>query len=103
MISFSNILIGLAVFGLFFYMMKNGGGCCGGHNHNNHGGTKDANTRKDPVCGMDVSNDKDYSQKHDGKEYSFCSAHCLEQFRNNPDEYLGKEGTKEEHGGGCCH
>jgi Cu+-exporting ATPase len=50
--------------------------------------TVDART-KDPVCGMDVNpSTARYKSEHAAKAYYFCSAHCLEKFRANPDSYL---------------
>ena len=44
---------------------------------------------KDPICGMDVNpSTARYKSDHAGKAYYFCSAHCLEKFRANPDSYL---------------
>jgi Cu+-exporting ATPase len=43
---------------------------------------------KDPVCGMDVSaKSTKYKCNHQGKTYYFCSAHCLEKFRDQPERY----------------
>ena len=43
---------------------------------------------KDPVCGMDVSaKSTKYKFNHQGKTYYFCSAHCLEKFRDQPQRY----------------
>ncbi|TWJ19755.1 heavy metal translocating P-type ATPase [Geobacter argillaceus] len=45
---------------------------------------------KDPICGMEVDrNTASYRQEHDGELYFFCSEHCLEKFRTDPDRYLG--------------
>jgi len=44
----------------------------------------------DPVCGMTVNPDKArLSHQHDGQTFYFCSAVCLNQFRNEPAKYLG--------------
>jgi Cu+-exporting ATPase len=44
---------------------------------------------KDPVCNMDVNPESSpYSHEHDGENYYFCSEHCLNKFRDNPDKYL---------------
>lgn len=43
---------------------------------------------KDPVCGMEVDPaTTKYELDHLGKSYCFCSAHCLEKFRADPDKY----------------
>ncbi len=44
---------------------------------------------KDPVCSMDVSADSELRHRHEGKEYLFCSAHCLTKFKAAPQDYLG--------------
>jgi Cu+-exporting ATPase len=45
----------------------------------------------DPVCGMTVNPDKArLSHQHDGQIFYFCSAVCLNQFRNEPAKYLGR-------------
>ena len=44
---------------------------------------------KDPVCGMEVAREgAKYKFDHAGRTYYFCSAHCLEKFRQNPAQYL---------------
>jgi P-type Cu+ transporter len=48
---------------------------------------------KDPVCGMAVDPSRAAgSHEHGGRTYHFCSRHCLEKFRTDPDEYLGRDG-----------
>ncbi|MFZ5907457.1 MAG: heavy metal translocating P-type ATPase [Nitrospirota bacterium] len=49
-------------------------------------------TVKDPVCGMDVDQDKTgLKYKYEGKQYFFCSRNCLEKFRKNPEKILQGE------------
>ena len=44
---------------------------------------------KDLVCGMDVDPARTkHSTAHEGKNYFFCSAGCLEKFRRQPEQYL---------------
>lgn len=50
MTSLGTILIGLAVFGLFFYLMSKGGGCCGGSSQN------DSHTANEHETGKDKEN-----------------------------------------------
>lgn len=38
-----------------------------------------------PVCGMEV--DEITTLKYKGKDYRFCSIHCLEAFQDNPEKY----------------
>ena len=46
---------------------------------------------RDPVCGMDVEENKAAgSHQHGGHAYFFCSAHCLEAFTAEPETYVGK-------------
>ena len=33
---------------------------------------------------------KDYSYVYEGKKYYFCCSSCIEQFKNNPKEYISK-------------
>jgi len=46
---------------------------------------------KDPVCGMEVSEDAEQRVQHEGHEYLFCSAHCREKFVAEPSRYLQSE------------
>jgi len=44
---------------------------------------------KDLVCGMNVDPLKTkHSLRHEGKDYFFCRAACLEKFRQDPGKYL---------------
>ena len=42
----------------------------------------------DPVCGMTVSGSSEHHHQHDGEDYYFCSAGCLDRFRLEPLKYL---------------
>jgi Cu+-exporting ATPase len=43
----------------------------------------------DPVCGMTVDPASAAgSVEHDGKTYYFCSTHCVQKFRADPEKYL---------------
>lgn len=49
---------------------------------------------RDPVCGMMVDARKlAASVEHAGKTYYFCSAHCAERFRAEPEKFLAAPGT----------
>lgn len=49
---------------------------------------------KDPVCNMDVNPESaPFSLEHDGKRFFFCSRHCLDKFRENPDTFLLSTGA----------
>lgn len=45
-------------------------------------------THTDPVCGMQAKADPNKSVEHSGIAYYFCSQHCVEKFRANPQQYL---------------
>ena len=63
------------------------------------------NTEKDqhidPVCNMVVSSDSEYKYHYADKHYYFCSKHCLNKFKERPEQYLHKETppSLETHGG----
>ncbi len=43
----------------------------------------------DPVCGMKTDKVGKFLQyEHDGKNYYFCSSHCLEKFKDDPQKYI---------------
>ncbi|WP_121943792.1 heavy metal translocating P-type ATPase [Acidovorax sp. 100] len=42
---------------------------------------------KDPVCGMDVTEQSHHSAEHEGLHYYFCSAKCQTKFVEDPDKY----------------
>lgn len=43
----------------------------------------------DSVCGMTVDpKQSKYNLTYQGKLYLFCSAHCLERFKTNPEQYI---------------
>ncbi len=45
----------------------------------------------DPVCSMTVSpDDAAGSYQYHGKTYYFCSTHCLDKFREDPERFLNK-------------
>ncbi len=46
---------------------------------------------KDPVCNMMVSSDSEYYYHYTDKNYYFCSEHCLQKFKEHPEQYLDKE------------
>lgn len=46
----------------------------------------------DPVCGMTVEPAKAAgSHDHDGKTYYFCSTHCVDKFKKDPQQFLKKK------------
>jgi Cu+-exporting ATPase len=43
----------------------------------------------DPVCGMTVDPDNAAgSYEYNGKTYYFCSPHCVNRFRKDPESFL---------------
>jgi len=52
--------------------------------------TNDKFQLKDPVCGMQVSEDSEHHTEYNDQNWYFCSEHCLHKFHENPDQYLGK-------------
>ncbi len=44
----------------------------------------------DPVCGMQVEPDTPYRETWHDSEFLFCSSHCQEKFRADPDTYAAK-------------
>ncbi|MBA3695606.1 MAG: heavy metal translocating P-type ATPase [Methylotenera sp.] len=71
------------------------------HNHNDHAccDGKDEplqvrdGSHTDPVCGMQVKADANKSVEHSGIAYYFCSQHCVDKFRDNPQQYLNSRST----------
>ncbi|MFY9397887.1 MAG: heavy metal translocating P-type ATPase [Desulfomonilia bacterium] len=60
---------------------------------------------RDPVCGMVTTDPEAYiPYEYRGKTYYFCSRHCLESFRNDPEKYLGGARDAASAGAGmyCC-
>lgn len=50
-------------------------------------------THKDPVCGMQVDEQKAAGQsQHQGQTYYFCSEDCKTKFDQNPQQYADKAG-----------
>ena len=42
----------------------------------------------DPVCGMSVAKGSPHQHRHEGVDYYFCCAGCVERFRADPRRYL---------------
>ena len=54
----------------------------------------------DPVCGMTIDpREAAGSVEHGGETYHFCSEHCVEAFRKDPEAYAGGHGR----GAGHAH
>jgi len=60
---------------------------------------------KDPVCDMTVSSDSQYNYHYADKHYYFCSEHCLNRFKEHPEQYLDKKTSPslETHGGSMTY
>ncbi|MBT9524705.1 MAG: heavy metal translocating P-type ATPase [Rhizobacter sp.] len=69
------------------------------HGHERHEGHKGhthhpvlppagAETLKDPVCGMTVTEQSPHRIQHEGRPYYFCSAKCQGKFAAEPAKYL---------------
>lgn len=82
---------------LFYIMMRFGCGAHMVHGHGDHGGKEGKFT--DPVCGMEIEEDKGYGMMHEGKLYRFCSRKCLDQFEAEPTLFIRKAHHKEAHHG----
>jgi len=48
---------------------------------------------KDPVCDMTVSDGSEYTWLFADKKYYFCSEHCLQKFKEHPQQYLDEKST----------
>lgn len=57
------------------------------------GDTKTHNGLHDPVCGMDVTEASEHHTRHEGKDWYFCSVHCLHKFESGPLQYLNKDSS----------
>ncbi len=51
---------------------------------------------RDPVCGTTPGPDTPHRHTHGGVDYAFCSEHCREQFRADPERYLGRADRPDE-------
>ncbi len=51
----------------------------------------------DPVCGMTVDEDSEYSRTLGDVTYHFCSEHCLHKFQASPERYIATEPERREH------
>lgn len=53
----------------------------------------------DPVCGMRVGADPQKEIAYDNHAYHFCSSHCMEKFRANPQAYAASGAAHEKAAG----
>ena len=57
------------------------------HHHHHHAASAEV---LDPVCGMTISPDDSVGHvEHQGQTYYFCNQSCLDQFRADPERFLG--------------
>jgi Cu+-exporting ATPase len=49
----------------------------------------------DPVCGMTVKPTTTHRTTHAGREYLFCSAHCLKKFQASPESFAPDRASEE--------
>ncbi|MEQ1607660.1 MAG: heavy metal translocating P-type ATPase [Hyphomonadaceae bacterium] len=57
------------------------------HSAQLHGAAPQGDDKRDPVCGMAVTNDTPHKVIHGGREALFCSANCKARFEANPSNY----------------
>ncbi len=57
------------------------------HEHSKHQEDQHG-SQHDPVCGMVVKPDSQFTESHEGQTYLFCSAKCQEKFRADPTRYV---------------
>jgi len=64
------------------------------HLHSEHAShTAHTEALIDPVCGMQVTAQSEHHFYINGQDYYFCSSHCLEKFKTEPDKYTAKQGA----------
>lgn len=59
------------------------------HEHSKHQEDQHG-SQHDPVCGMAVKPDSQFTESHEGLAYRFCSAKCQEKFRGDPTRYVNR-------------
>lgn len=86
----------LLVTAVCYFMMRSG---CGAHMSHGHGRSHShpapddpsaAMSVVDPVCGMTIRPEGEYTHTHNGRSYHFCSLACLEKFDATPEAYVRK-------------
>ncbi|MDT8403195.1 heavy metal translocating P-type ATPase [Sulfuriflexus sp.] len=60
------------------------------------GNIKKNNKLHDPVCGMNVTEASEHHTSYEGKDWFFCSTHCLHKFEASPETYLKKASASQE-------
>jgi len=62
-----------------------------GHEHDHHHGPAQYRGEEDaidPICGMTVKPTTAHRTSYGGREYLFCSAHCLKKFEASPSSFV---------------
>ena len=54
-----------------------------------------AQTKIDPVCGMQVDPQAAIAVVHAGDTYYFCESACADTFRDDPDRWIPQASTVE--------
>jgi Cu+-exporting ATPase len=64
-------------------------------NHSSYDRSSHDQGHKDPICGMTVMPEQARGKVNfEGKDYYFCSAHCVVRFKEDPKKHLQKSETK---------
>lgn len=69
----------LGCLGMHFFMHQS-------HGHGHEKATEHPTNRTDPVCGMQVANEK-IAVQYNGMAHFFCSNFCRDQFLKEPNNY----------------
>ncbi|MBD3343211.1 MAG: heavy metal translocating P-type ATPase [Candidatus Lokiarchaeota archaeon] len=59
-----------------------------------HKDTKDEDLVEDPVCGMKGKSETWTKYEYEGSDYYFCSNHCVEKFKEEPEKYIYDKNEK---------
>ena len=76
-----------------------------GHAPHGADGNHDHGAVRDPVCGMQVTEDSPHHQEHEGKTWFFCSEGCRRKFAADPERYAAQASavSHTDHGAGRGH
>ncbi len=94
-----------AVIGMAMYGGSGSAFAHEGHDHDGavspSGSAEEAKKELCPVSGEKIEQEGKYTYEYEGKVYNFCSAGCVEEFKKDPERYIGKmkgEAAKEAEG-----
>jgi YHS domain-containing protein len=79
-------IFSLLLFGVFFYFMMRSG--CGSHTTHGYHDKPPVQQYFDPVSGEIVDENQGYGRIINGKLYRFNSKENLDEFENNPTQYI---------------